>query len=275
VTREGDARAGPGHAVAAHAGSDCATACVRSTALLTGVATAGGSGAEDARIVQPDTPGARARHGVLAVLCTGVGEPGRDALAAHLAATTLARRYADALAGGDRAGDPQCALVAATRAAHLAVHDVFAATAWSACTALVVRGDAAYCAHVGHARLYLARDGVLFQMTEDQTFVRTEVRAGGLTGAEARWHAASGTPTCLLGQSEPVAVATWPSPFALRPGDRLLLTSAGVHRALPERVLLEALATHAPTPACAELARRAREAGGRDGVAAIAVTIGS
>lgn len=243
--------------------------------LETGIATSGGAGAEDARCVIPDAPGVRARHGVLALLCTGVGERGRDALAARLAATTLARRYADAIAGADTTGEPERALAVAMQAAHAAVREVFAATAGSACTALVLRGEVLHCAHVGHARLHLARHGTLFQMTEDQTAVRAEVQAGRLTGAEARWHASSGTPACVLGQPAPVAVATWPSPFAVRPGDRLLLTSPAVHRTLTERVLLDTLVTHAAPSACAELVRRAREAGARDGLAAVALTVGS
>jgi serine/threonine protein phosphatase PrpC len=239
------------------------------------VATSGASGVDDARVVHPDTPDARARHGVLALLCTGVGDRGRAAHATPLAATTLVRRYADALAGEFTDGDPQRALVTAMCAAHAAVHEVFRATAGCACTALVVRGDAAYCAHVGHARLYLARNGALFQLTEDQTAVLTAVRAGAMTGDESRWHAASGVPTGLLGQSEPIAVARWPRPFALRSGDLLLLTGADVHRMLPARVLLETLRTHRPAPACAELLRHARQAGATEGLAAVTLAIGS
>jgi serine/threonine protein phosphatase PrpC len=49
------------------------------------------------------------------------------------------------------------------------------------CSALLVRGDKGVMAHVGDSRLYLVRQGRLYQLSEDHTFVQEAVRCGMMT----------------------------------------------------------------------------------------------
>ena len=53
------------------------------------------------------------------------------------------------------------------------------------CTAIAIRDDRLWLAHVGDTRAYLLRDGVLAQISDDQTLHAQLVRDGVMTAAEA------------------------------------------------------------------------------------------
>jgi serine/threonine protein phosphatase PrpC len=81
------------------------------------------------------------------------------------------------------------ALIAANRAVHeLASGDERLADMGTTCTALALCGGFAYLAHVGDSRVYLIRNGDIYQMTEDHTLVMELVRKGMITAKEAREH---------------------------------------------------------------------------------------
>lgn len=90
------------------------------------------------------------------------------------------------------------------------------------CTALLVRGDLAASAHVGHTRMYLVRGEALHQLTRDHTMA-AEVRAhrGELPITPMLEKAV----TRALGLRPDVRVET--SPVFLESGDRLVLCSDG------------------------------------------------
>src|SRR5438132_11148104 len=54
------------------------------------------------------------------------------------------------------------------------------------CISLLVHGDQAIVGHVGDSRAYLVRDGQVWQLSEDQSLVNEQVRAGLLTEEEAK-----------------------------------------------------------------------------------------
>lgn len=104
-------------------------------------------------------------------------------------------------------------------------------------TALVLGDDCAAVAHIGDSRAYRVRDGRLEQLTRDHTLVQLLVEEGRLTPEEARSHA----DRPLLNRAiEPGAVPEADiSVVAVRDGDRFVLTTDGVHAALPIRRLAE------------------------------------
>ncbi len=88
-------------------------------------------------------------------------------------------------------------------------------------TALILSGRAGHCVHVGDSRLYRFRDGALEPLTEDHVMGRADYshilrRAVGLEHAVALDH----------------------STFPLRPHDRYLLCSDGVHGPLSDASLV-------------------------------------
>lgn len=92
-------------------------------------------------------------------------------------------------------------------------------------TAVVLDGATAQVTHVGDARVWLVRDGELRQVTHDHTVVAALIEAGQLTPDEARSH----EHRSLLNRALTPGVVPDETELDLRTGDRLVLTTDGVH----------------------------------------------
>lgn len=93
-------------------------------------------------------------------------------------------------------------------------------------TALLVRDDRAYIAHVGDSRAYLFRDGKAQQVTEDHSWIAEQVRAGLLSEEEARDSRFRHIITRSVGFEREVQVDLAQIPVS--PGDCFLLCSDGL-----------------------------------------------
>ncbi|QCP14562.1 serine/threonine-protein phosphatase [Pseudoduganella umbonata] len=119
--------------------------------------------------------------------------------------------------------------------------------------------------HVGDSRLYRCRDGVLVQLTRDQTAYQRALESG-----------ATGTlpPANLLLQAVGPAAAVDPE-LALheaREGDLLLLCSDGLHGWVPHRQIEALLCRRGSLhTACAALLELGRQYASRDNVTAVLV----
>ena len=92
-------------------------------------------------------------------------------------------------------------------------------------TAVTLDGATARITHVGDGRVWLVRDGALRQVTHDHTVVAALLESGQLTPDEARSHAHRS----LLNRALTPGVVVDETSLDLRPGDRLVLTTDGVH----------------------------------------------
>lgn len=92
---------------------------------------------------------------------------------------------------------------------------------------MLVAGRTGILGQVGDSRVYLARGGEVSQLTEDHTFVQKQVKAGKLTPEQARRSRLKNIITRAIGQKEWVNVDV--TTHALRPGDRVLLCTDGLH----------------------------------------------
>ncbi|SCL33154.1 protein phosphatase [Micromonospora nigra] len=122
-------------------------------------------------------------------------------------------------------------------------------------------------AHIGDSRAYLFREGVLKQITRDDTFVQMLVDQGMITPEEASSHPRRAVVTQALQGDEVSPTYATMVPWA---GDRWLLCSDGLSNVVGPETLAEVLAQH---PDRAECARRlidlALRAGGPDNVTVI------
>ncbi|GAA5117141.1 MerR family transcriptional regulator [Alloalcanivorax gelatiniphagus] len=100
-----------------------------------------------------------------------------------------------------------------------------APTSGTTLTAVELAGATARIAHVGDARVWRVRDGELRQVTHDHTVVAALIEAGQLTPDEARSHAHRS----LLNRALAPGVAADEAVLELASGDRLVLTTDGVH----------------------------------------------
>ena len=221
---------------------------------------------EDAlRVIRPTTPEGVAQFGVLAVVCDGMGGHEAGEIASHLALETIVKR----LESDDRV--PPLALVRAVQAANRAIHDAARANPklhgmGTTCCALLLRGGAAYCAHVGDSRLYLMRGGQIFLMTEDHSAVMELVRKGVITRDEARYHPDKNVISRALGSHKEVEVSAWTQPFTVYPNDAFLICSDGLYDLVGDDELMDVVGDLHPQVACDRLVSLARERGGHDNI---------
>ncbi len=120
-------------------------------------------------------------------------------------------------------------------------------------------------AHVGDSRAYLLRDGVLQQVTRDHS-VLEELLGMGVSAAEANAKPNRNHLTRAIGPRTQVE-AELGEPLPLRPGDRVLLCSDGLHGFVDAGVMQSILSSReAPVEIAEALVRAALDAGSDDNV---------
>ncbi len=126
-------------------------------------------------------------------------------------------------------------------------------------------------AHVGDSRAYLFREGVLKQITRDDTFVQMLVDQGVITPDQASSHPRRAVVTqALQGDEVSPSYATM-VPWA---GDRWLLCSDGLSNVVRPDTLTEVLTAYPDRAACArKLIDLALHAGGPDNITVIVADV--
>ncbi len=121
----------------------------------------------------------------------------------------------------------------------------------SASTVVALFGGVDACAWIwaGDSRLYPLRDGELVRCTRDHSVVQDMVDAGELTPEQANGHPRANVITRAVGGAAELEPETG---FAdVRPGDRFLLCSDGVHGCLDDAALHAALSEAGAPETCA------------------------
>src|SRR5436305_9448816 len=95
-------------------------------------------------------------------------------------------------------------------------------------SALALRGNAAWFAHVGDSRIYRVRGDEIEQLTEDHSLVASMVREGLITASEAETHPRRNVLQRSIGVTEDVEIDVR-GPFELQEGDTFILCSDGLH----------------------------------------------
>jgi len=213
----------------------------------------------------PEDAETRSRKGVLAIVADGMGGHRAGEVASEMAVRLIEQSYYESLQL------PQAALEAAFHTANRAIHQASQlqprlSGMGTTATALVIRDGMALLAQVGDSRLYLARDGQLYLMSEDHSAVMEMVRLGKMTLDEARLHADKNLLLRALGPRPDLRVATWKTPFPVRDGDRFLLCSDGLYDLAPDDEINLAVTNEDPPAACRRLIETARERGGYDNI---------
>jgi len=134
------------------------------------------------------------------------------------------------------------------------------------CTAMMLRENNAYFAHIGDSRAYLYRGDRLEQLTQDHSLVGEMVRSGIISDKDARHHPQRNVITRSLGIQEGTSVDTPHSPLALQNTDTFLLCSDGLTTYATDDDIFQVLQTQQPDEACATLVKLANERGGRDNI---------
>ena len=137
-------------------------------------------------------------------------------------------------------------------------------------TAVLFAGGRLALCHVGDSRAYLLRDGVLQQITHDDTFVQTLIDDGRITPEEANHHPQR---SLLLRALNGQDVDPDLSMREARAGDRYLLCSDGLSGVVSEETLAEALQDPDPQSTADRLIELALRSGGPDNITVIVADV--
>jgi protein phosphatase len=138
-------------------------------------------------------------------------------------------------------------------------------------SALVVKNNQAWFAHVGDSRIYVVRGDDIRQITEDHSLVASMVREGLLTAKEAETHPRRNVLQRSMGVSEDVEIDV-SGPFDVLKDDVFILCSDGLHGLVKEPELKE-IAALPIDQAATEYVKRALSRGAPDNVTVIVAKI--
>ena len=226
---------------------------------------------DSVRVAHPPTEN-EAGKGVLIIVADGMGGHAAGEVASQTAIDEVPARYFRS------AKATAVALREAVEGANGAIYQAGQKNSEMAgmgttCTCLLIRGDQAWCAHVGDSRLYLVRGGAIYQMSEDHSAVGELVKRGLIQPSEARGHPQSNVILRALGTQPRVEVALWDEPFPLRNRDVWVLCSDGLSDLVEEADILSDVTQFDGETAGQHLIERAKAGGGHDNISVVLVEI--
>lgn len=218
------------------------------------------------------------------LVADGMGGHRAGDVAAHLAIDTVRQFVARSVEAADLTWpfgfDParsvdQNRLATAVRLANQRVHGEGEAHAEFAgmgttIVAALVSGGRVTVASVGDSRAYLWRRGLVTQLTTDDTWIETVLGAEGDRAVLER-HPMRHILTSVVGTAEDRAPELVDQ--ALEPGDRLLLSTDGLHTVVDEAALGAMLGADEPDTAAAALVDEALRRKTTDNVTALVVYV--
>ena len=215
--------------------------------------------------IAPQQGDPAAARGVLVLVADGMGGHAAGEVASEIAVTTVRRVFYEL------PGSAPEVLASAFMAANRAILD------WSnvnpeckgmgtTCTAIVICDDNAWLAHVGDSRAYHWRDGVMTQLSDDQTLVAQMVREGQITAEEAHNSPMSNVILQALGSGPDISPVVWSDPIQLADGDIFVLCTDGLTGVVSDATIAQEIERLPPDEACEALIRAALAAGAPDNV---------
>ena len=218
------------------------------------------------------------RYGIF-VVCDGMGGQAAGEFASKLGVDTLLAYFRQAAQTGEyqQSGTSVDGLskegAALGSAIRLANHTIFetgqqqtaSAGMGSTLVAALIRGNALSIANVGDSRIYLIRQGVIQQLTQDHSLVMEQVRRGYLTREQAEHSEMQNIILKALGSEESVDPDV--EDLVVLAGDALLMCSDGLTKYIHDNEILQMVsASQTLGQACCELIQAAKDRGGDDNI---------
>lgn len=136
------------------------------------------------------------------------------------------------------------------------------------CVMLIVKGGKVYYGSVGDSRIYYVSNGMIRQITKDQSYVQTLVDAGQITMAEAEHHQDKNQITNALGVEGMTPPVIGQMPITPEPNSTFLLCSDGLSGMINNNTILNTVSRYDLTlnDRAKLLVEQANEAGGLDNI---------
>jgi serine/threonine protein phosphatase PrpC/CRP-like cAMP-binding protein len=139
---------------------------------------------------------------------------------------------------------------------------------------LLIVGDRGYIAYVGDSRIYLARGGIVYQLTEDHSLMNELIRQGKITAeafADSPYAQFKHAMTRAVGPQETVEVDTLD--FDMIPGDAFMLCSDGLYEYLEDNDISRMLSLPEVKDIPGRLIDMANTRGGKDNITAVVIQV--
>lgn len=144
----------------------------------------------------------------------------------------------------------------------------------STLTAVVLKKNRMYHAHVGDSRGYLIEDNQLTQFTEDHSYVASLLRAGAITPEQAATHPDSNIITRAIGIKEELEIDLSGHHTPIQEGQYILLCCDGLWGLVPEADILDTIHRYGdPDTICQQLVEKANQNGGHDNITVVIARI--
>jgi len=139
--------------------------------------------------------------------------------------------------------------------------------------ALAIADNMIYLAHVGDSRIYLLRDSMLIQLTQDHSWINELLEDREIKQDEVEQFRKKNVLTRALGTHPATKIDLQSLP--LQPKDSLLICSDGLFNALNEEQMLTTLLEHGASlqTAADALVQAAKNADGSDNITAVVVSV--
>jgi serine/threonine protein phosphatase PrpC len=211
--------------------------------------------------------------GRLAIIADGMGghEGGQEA--SRIAVETVQQVYSET-----PSGDPRSLLLSGFQAAHQRIlvygteHPALQGMG-TTCTAVAVVGYDLYYAHVGDSRLYLLRDGKIYRLSRDHSYVGRLLEQGVINLEEAATHPQRNILLMALGAGPEVSPESPDQAISVEPKDVLLLCTDGLWSLMSDDEIQQAAASAPLKKACQDLISLAKARGGPDNITVQAIRI--
>lgn len=137
---------------------------------------------------------------------------------------------------------------------------------------LYIDGSTAHALNVGDSRVYLIRDDIMTQITEDHTFVNTLVKRGIISEAEAKTHPDRNMITKAIGADRTIEPDFYT--FSIKEGDIILMCTDGLYNEVSCDTVLQMVKEEDDMrKLCSDLVDKANSHGGGDNITVVSVKI--
>src|SRR5260370_1509193 len=257
--------------------------------MALGVGGGGQTGVGCVRANNEDNFGYGSRYGIF-VVCDGMGGQAAGEVASKMGVDSLLEycrqegKNGSYKLNGRRGAEAPGNLSQAGRwlgsAIHLANRKIYAAGQeqsgrlgmGTTIVAAVIRGHALAIANVGDSRIYLIRQGVIEQLTQDHSLVMEQVRRGYITPEQAQRSELQNVILRALGSEQEVEVDV--EDLVAVSGDLILMTSDGLTRHADDQAILKIITCSSSLEdACGALVQAANQRGGDDDITSLLLRV--
>ena len=206
------------------------------------------------------------KKGTLLIVADGMGGHNSGEVASNMVINTFSEAYYNSKGSIEKS--LKHALIKSNKAVYEAsLSDDVLRGMGTTCTAIVIKQDCLYIAHVGDSRAYLFNEGKAIQLSKDHTLVQHKIDMGELTTEDAATHPERNVLTNALGTKPFIDADVALLPHKWDDNSVLLLCSDGLYEYISANEMAALLSEERNIELAAEqLIEKAKLLGGHDNI---------